>query len=97
MRIGDIVLACFVATFGFATLLLLLPRFARYARWLPEGAPMSLRSRLLFPSFPILAALIVMDVLRPLCILPGLAAWLAGFISYLADRRRYRNERTYGT
>jgi hypothetical protein len=92
MKTGNLIAGSLIAAFAIATLLLLLPRFRKYARWRPEGAPMSLRSRLLFPLFPAFVALISFGLIPSAAVGLVVLVWLLGFESYLADRRKYSKD-----
>jgi hypothetical protein len=94
---GDIILGVFIAAFAVVmSVSLLVPRFSKNSRWLPGGAPMSLPGRLLLPAFLILAALVVLNLFRPVCIPLMLVVWVGGFLSYLSDRKRHLKERLHG-
>ena len=76
------------AVFTLAMCLLLLPRFRKFARWRDSGAPMSLRSRLIFPLFPACCGLAAVTG-SVLWVATGLLVWLFGFWPFHVDRRRH--------
>lgn len=97
MKTGDMILGIFLGAFTLASFLLFHPRFRCFARWLPEGAPMSLRSRVLFALFPAFCTLAVFGVLASLSVVLALLTWLLVYFSYLADRKRCLREKTHRT
>jgi hypothetical protein len=84
---------------GFAVVcfvVLVYPRYWRDARWGPERAPMSIASRLLFPLFPAAIAVAAFRVIPPSYgFIPPLAVWVAGYVSYRVDCRRYAKQENH--
>lgn len=87
--IEHIIGGCLGLSFTVAALLLLLPAFRSQARWKPGNAPMSLRSRLILPFFPLAGTFIVLDVLPNLFMLLAVTVFAAVWLSYRADDRAY--------
>lgn len=75
--------------FTLVTLSLLLPAFREHARWRPGNAPMSLRSRVILPFFPLAGTFIALDVVPGVFLVLALISFVLGWFSYRADDRAY--------